>query len=114
MRSNHLNKNINYKTIFPTVRQTSQDYTCTPTVFESSCEGSRHSERGNLAGRTALRVRGSAHWRLAVQRHQETLAAAALADQLFGAEWYLAGGTAGRDPGEPRANRHPAAYLYVV
>ena len=24
---------------FPIARQTSQDYTCTPTVFESSCEG---------------------------------------------------------------------------
>ena len=47
-----------------------------------AAKASRHSERGDLAGRSALLRR------LDIQRHQETLAAAALADQLFGAQWF--------------------------
>ena len=39
---------------FPIARQTSQDYTCIPTVFESSCEGFGHPIRDALSMLLAL------------------------------------------------------------
>ena len=38
----------------------------------------------------------------------------ALPDGIFGSNLISAGGTTGREPGEPRANKDPTAYLLLV